>query len=109
MGKIDSVIDLIKTTYIKDTYGVPQPSDTLREVYCRVDSITRAEFASAGRNGLNPVYVFTVFAGDYQGEQTVRYDGDNYAVYRTYRRSDDDYIEIYVERKGGTNVPQDAD
>lgn len=106
---MDSVIDLISTTYVKDKYGVQQPSDTSREVYCGVGSITRAEFASAGRNGLNPAYMFTVFAADYQGEQTVRYDGDAYSVYRTYKRPDDDYIEIYVERKGGTNGPQDAD
>lgn len=105
---MDSVIDLIQTSYTKDQYGVSQPSDIPREVYCRVGSITRAEFASAGRNGLNPSYVFTVFAGDYQGEQTVRYDGDTYAVYRTYRRPDDDYIEIYVERKGGTNAQKNA-
>lgn len=100
---MDSVIELIKTTYTLDQNGVPQPSNVSRQVYCKVGPITRAEFFSAGRNGLNPSYVFTVFAADYQGEQTVKYNGDPYAVYRTYLRPDDDYIEIYVERKGGTN------
>lgn len=105
---MDSVIDLIQTTYTKDDYGVPQASDVPREVFCEVQSITRAEFSSAGRNGLNPSYVFSVFIGDYHGERIVRYDGDTYSVYRTYRRADDDYIELYVERKGGTNGAQDA-
>lgn len=105
---MDGVIDLVSTTYVKDQYGVEQSTDKLREVYCEIGSITRAEYASAGRNGLNPSYVFSVFVGDYQGERTVRYGGDTYAVYRTYRRTDSDYIELYVERKGGTNGSQDA-
>lgn len=105
---MDSVIDLIQSTYDKDQYGVPKPTDISREVFCEVHSITRAEFASAGRNGLNPSYMFSVFAGEYQGERTVRYAGDTYSIYRTYRHTDNDYIELYVERKGGTNGPQDA-
>ena len=105
---MDSVIDLIQTTFTKDEYGVPKSTDVPREVFCEVGPITRAEFASAGRNGLNPSYVFTVFAAAYRGERVVRYNGDTYSVYRTYRRPDDDYIEIYVERTGGTNGPKNA-
>ncbi len=106
---MDSVIELIQTTYTQDQDGVHQPSSNMsRQVYCQVGPITRAEFSAAGRNGLNPSYVFTVFATDYQGEQTVNFNGLTYSVYRTYRRPEDDYIEIYVERKGGTNAPQNA-
>lgn len=101
---MDSVIDLVSTTYVKDEYGVDQPINTSREVFCEVGPITRAEFASAGRNGLNPSYVFSVWAGDYKGERTVVYDGSAYAVYRTYKPPDSDYIELYVERQGGTNA-----
>ena len=36
------------------------------------------------------------------GETIVEYDGQTYSVYRSYE-TDDDYIELYVERKGGTN------
>lgn len=101
---MDSVIDLVKTIYTKDKNGVAQPTgQRSRQVYCTVGPINRAEFSAAGRNGLNPSYVFTVFAGDYHGERVVRYDGDTYGVYRTYKIPEDDYIEIYVERKGGTN------
>ncbi len=101
---MDSVIDLVSTTYVKDEYGVDQPINTSREVFCEVGPITRAEFASAGRNGLNPSYVFSVWAGDYQDERTVVYDGATYAVYRTYKPPGSDYIELYVERQGGTNA-----
>lgn len=105
---MDSVIDLISTAYIKDEYGVDQPQNVAREVFCQIGPITRAEFAAAGRNGLNPSFVATVWAGDYEGERTVRYDGQGYAVYRAYPPPGSDYIELYCERKGGTNGPQDA-
>jgi hypothetical protein len=70
---------------------------------CQVDSITRAEFFEGGRNGLNPEFKFTMFFGDYSGESIVEYQGKTYAVYRTYLRRTD-IIELYVERKGGTNT-----
>ena len=100
---MDSVIDLISTTYVKDEYGVEQPQDRSREVFCKIGPITRAEFSAAGRNGLNPSFVATIWAGDYEGERTVKYDGHGYAVYRTYKPLGSDYIELYCERQGGAN------
>ena len=76
--------------------------ETKRTVFCNVKSVTRAEFFDAGRNGLNPQFVFTMFYADYQNEPMVEYNGETYAVYRTYLRRDDT-LEVYVERKGGTN------
>lgn len=104
---MDSSIELLKSANVKDENGVYHASYTAREVFCRVGSITRAEFFGAGRNGLNPQYVFTVFAEDYEGEDLVRYDGESYSIYRTYR-TDSDYMELYAEKKGGT-YGKDAD
>lgn len=64
--------------------------------------MTRAEFFDAGRNGLNPEYQFTLFAGDYEGEPVVIYNGSPFSVYRTYHARTD-VIELYCERRGGTN------
>ena len=75
---------------------------TERTVFCNVQSVTRAEFFEGGRNGLNPQYVFTMFFADYEGETVVEFEGQTYSVYRTFRRRDDT-LEIYVERRGGTN------
>lgn len=100
---MDVTIKLIEQRYKKDSYGVDQPTSSYRTVFARMKSITRAEFAAAGRNGLNPSMVFLVWAGDYRGERVISYEGDSYAVYRTYRPEDDDYIELYCERQGGTN------
>lgn len=96
------VIKLIVETREQDEYGRWVATRTAKEVMCQVDSVTRAEFFEAGRNGLNPEYRFTMFFGDYSGESIVEYNGNTYSVYRTYLRRTDT-IELYVERKGGTN------
>ena len=96
------VITLVSTVKTQDEYGVWRTTPTQKDVFCQVDSVTRAEFFEAGRNGLNPEFRFTLFAGDYNGEQTVIYKGLSYAVYRTYHARTD-VLELYVERKGGTN------
>ena len=93
---------LLSTTKAQDAYGVWVESPTSRMVFCQVDSVTRAEFFDGGRNGLNPEYRMTMFFGDYNGEKLLSYNGQTYSVYRTYQGKNDT-IELYVERKGGTN------
>ena len=83
-------------------YGVAIKTQTSRDVFCKVDSVTRSEFFEAGRSGLNPEFRITMFAGDYQGETLCSYKGRFYSVYRTYFAKTD-IIELYVERQGGTN------
>jgi SPP1 family predicted phage head-tail adaptor len=97
-----NVINLISTTKTQDDYGVWHEETTARAVFCNVQSVTRNEFFEGGRNGLNPQYEFTVFFADYNGETIVEFEGETYAVYRAFRRRDDT-LELYVERKGGTN------
>lgn len=96
------VITLVSERKTQNDFGVWETTKTSRDVFCQVDSVTRSEFFEAGRNGLNPEFRFTMFAGDYEGEQIVIYKGKSYGVYRTYIGRTDD-IELYVERKGGTN------
>lgn len=94
---------LISTTTEKDENGIPHTVyGEPREVMCQVDSITRAEFFEAGRNGLNPEFKFRMFFGDYHGERVVEYHGLRYSIYRTYHGRGD-VIELYAERRGGTN------
>lgn len=96
------VLNLISQTYTQNDFGVWEDTTTSREVFVQVDSINRAEFYEAGRNGLNPEYRFRMFSGDYEGEELCEYNGQPYAIYRTYLRRDDT-IELYVVRKGGSN------
>lgn len=96
------ICNLIASTKTQDDFGVWRTTETSREVFCQVDSVTRDEFFDGGRNGLNPQFRITMFAADYEDETIVEYNGKRYAVYRTYF-SKTDTIELYVERKGGTN------
>lgn len=95
-------ISLIRLDKYQDDRGVWHNIETGKEIYCQVDSISQTEFFEGGRNGLNPEYRFTVFFADYENESIVEYRGLRYSVYRTYRKRDDT-IELYVQRKGGTN------
>lgn len=97
------VITLVSETNIRDSFGIYQPTKTTRNIYAQADSVTASEFFEGGRNGLNPELRFTVFAFDYQGEREVVYNGEHYAIYRTYKGRDDS-LELYAERKGGTNA-----
>lgn len=99
---MDDVLYLYQTTYTENDAGIQIPTNTKKEVFCQKRSVSRNEFFNAGRNGLNPAYVFTVFKGDYEGETICEYDGLTYSIYRTYE-TNDDYMELYVQRKGGTN------
>ena len=96
------VIKLITMTRTQDEYGRWISTPTAKEVMCQVESVSQAEFFEGGRSGLNPEFRFTMFFGDYSGESVVEYKGNTYSVYRTYQRKTD-VLELYVERKGGTN------
>ena len=100
---MDDVITLIATTEEQNDYGVWVKSESARQVFCKVGSATRAEFFAGGRNGLNPDFTFTIFFGDYNGEEICQFHDDQYSIYRTYLVPGTDYLELHVERKGGTN------
>ena len=109
---MDDVIYFVSETFENNEYGVPVAVETKRQVFAKVRSITRAEFFGGGRNGLNPELRFDVFKGDYEGESIIEYNGKRYGVYRVYdpytadsqsSGAGTDYIELYVERKGGLN------
>lgn len=96
----DSVCLLISETYETDELNQKKPVETARQVFCRVDSVTRAEFYNAGQAGLNPSAKLIVFFGDYEGEKIVDLGGKRYGVYRTYT-PDEETVELYLERKVG--------
>lgn len=98
---MDDVIKLVAQTYTQDEYGVQKATESEKQVFCKIESVTRAEFFDGGRNGLNPEMRFDVFAADYSGETVVVWRENRYAVYRVYNGGD--YAELYTERKGGTN------
>ena len=91
------VIDLITET--ASAHGVHQSvTETARQVYCTVESVSRSEFYTALNAGIRPEYVFRLaLAEDYQGERVVRYKGQKFRIIRTYM-TEDDGIELTCER-----------
>ena len=93
------VLILIAQAMSVDDIGNEIATETERQVFCEVYSITQTEFYAAANTELNPEYRFDIFFGDYQGEDVCLFNGERYAIYRTYRAGDT--LELYAERKIG--------
>ena len=93
------VLILIAQAITVDEYGNEVATETERQIYCEVYSISQTEFYAAANTELNPEYRFDIFFGDYQGEDVCLFNGNRYAIYRTYRAGDT--LELYAERKIG--------
>ena len=92
-------LDLISESYTYDAEGVPSIVEEKNTVMCEVASVGMHEWFEGGRNGLNPRRRFTVFSGDYSGEEICSFQGKRYRIYRTYTSGDS--TELYVERRKG--------
>ena len=97
---MDDVMILLQHKPELDENHVQKMQEQRRQIFCRVKSVNRSEFFAAGQSGLSPAFLFEIFPGDYENEQTVEFHGERYAVYRTFLR-DSDTLEIYVQREGG--------
>lgn len=100
--RIPEAVSLVSVTWTEDSYGVQQKTETTTDVYGYVDSVTASEVFEGGRNGLNPELRFTMTDLDYDDQTVLVRDSVRYAIYRTYRPNNGT-IELYCERKGGTN------
>lgn len=96
------VLTLVYVRHEQDETGVWNDIRMTRDIFCQVNSVSRDEFFQGGRSGLNPAYQFTAFAPDYHDETECIYKGRPYTIYRTYM-SRNDTIELYAERRGGSN------
>ena len=97
---MDDVISLISTEVEADELLIEDVTESSREVYCTVKSVSAKELADSRSTDLIPAYQFTVFAGDYESENILEYHGERFSVYRTYMKSADQ-IELYAGRKAG--------
>jgi len=70
-----------------------------RAVFANRRSVSQKEFYEAGILGLKPEFRFDVRFFEYNGEDSLIYEGKRYVIYRTYRRGE--YAELYAYRKIG--------
>ena len=92
-----TVISLITET--RSRHGVHETvTESEREVFAEIRSVTRSEYYNALNAGIQPEYVFKLTVeDDYQKEHFLRYEGQKYRIVRTYL-TDDGGIEITAER-----------
>ena len=96
----DIVIKLISETYTFDEVLNQIATETVKEVYGSIESISQSEFFNAGQSGFKPDYKVVVWGFEYSNENVVEINGTKYSVYRTYSRKDDK-IELYLTSKVG--------
>lgn len=95
--KFDAVIFLIKNEDEQDDLGNSKPHKTRRKVYANRYSVSRAEFSSAGEQGLKPEFAFQINTADYQDEQSAEYISQTLDVYRV--QSNGDRTTVYLTRR----------
>lgn len=90
---------LIRKTYASDSVRNRVPTETKQKIFVDEYSITRQEWAEAGRQGLSPAFLLRTHRLNYNGEDEIEYKGCRYGIYRSYEY--DEYAELYLQRKGG--------
>lgn len=95
-----NTVKLIAKTYTADALGQMIATEKTTEVFCNVRSVTRDEFFAASEKGIRPEWRVTMFAPDYNDEETVEFEGKRYIVYRTYLGSNES-LELYLASRVG--------
>ena len=91
---------LLAKTRQKNAIGVYEETITERTVYGQVGSVSASEFFAGGQAGFKPEYRVTMFAPDYEGEDSCRIGDETFTIYRTYLARTD-VLELYLERRAG--------
>lgn len=92
---------LLQHTFASDAIGNQIPTTKKVSIPIEIKSITRDEFYKAGEQKLNPEMMVTTAAINYSGEELIEIDSVVYAIYRKYRDSNSDEIELYLRKEAG--------
>lgn len=101
---MDDILILIESVFNENENGEQIESDGRSlEVWAHSESISRAEWYEAGRNGFAPSLVVTTPRSNYSGEHIAIWNGKRYEIYRTYYSDDNENVELYLEEKAGVD------
>lgn len=92
---------LIKVNTELDEIGETITTEEKQKLFCEVGSISRSEWDVAGNHGIRPSLMLILNSFEYNDETDVEYKEKRYSVYRTFRKSESNKIEIYLELKVG--------
>lgn len=93
---------ITRTKTGRDAMGQTQYTETSRDVYAAMLSITRNEYFTAGQIGITPECGFVISSFDYKNEQLLEYAGRKYRIYRVYPASLNE-TELYCAYAAGAN------
>ena len=82
------VVKLITLTITKDAIGQEVITETYTEVFAEKNGIQRTEFFTAGQTGIKPALMFKIRELDYDGEESLEFEGVTYKIYRTYQKGE---------------------
>lgn len=86
-----------------DEYGNEIMTRVESQVFVQERSVTRSEFYTAAQVGLHPSIVLRISHRlDYEGQKLVKFHDVIYEVTRTYSSPGEDWIELTLEEKNGT-------
>lgn len=108
---VDTEITLIKPAgRAQDENGLwHDTAQETRTILARMDDVSRSEFFAAGQYGMRPEFRFLVNPVEYRGEKVCAWNGQRYAIYRTYHVPGTDDLELYAQREAGvTGGAQDG-
>ena len=105
---IDTEITLIKpASRAQDATGVwRSTAEDKRTILARMDDVSRSEFFNAGQAGMRAEFRFIVNPIEYEGEDTLEWNGKRYAIYRHYHVPGTDDMELYAQREVGVQRGQ---
>ena len=95
------VIELVGYTITLDELFQEIKEPYLKQVFANKRSVSQSEFFNAGQNGLKPQYRFDIRLSEYSGENSLKFEGKTYSIYRTYENGEN--IELYCEVRAGGN------
>lgn len=99
---MNDTLTLVSIQYAANAQREQVPaSESTREIFGRLESITRSEWFLGGRDAMNSAVMFVTPDVNYNGEQEAVLAGERYKIYRTYRRVSSMEIELYLEKQSG--------
>lgn len=90
-------LTLIKKTFESDLIGNQIEKTQESIVFCEVKSISRTEFYQAAQSGMKPQAAFIIYGFEYDNQESVRHNGIEYKVIKTYKINDND-LELTCEK-----------
>ncbi|KGL45060.1 hypothetical protein EP56_05745 [Listeriaceae bacterium FSL A5-0209] len=106
MSNYDHEVTLLGQTIVSDNLGNQTPVDSKNTILCEKLPVSRAEFYTAGANGMKPTLILKVHGFEYDNEAELLFDGVRYNIIKTYS-PDFEEIELTCQvamgRAGGSD------